>query len=237
MNQRFMTTRWSLVVAAGARQDAVSRTALDELCHGYWFPIYSFARLRGYDKDTAKDLTQGFFLHLIDKNSLARADAERGRFRTFLLACFKNFLGNKHEQRRAARRGGDAQHLDWDFVTAEDRLEAARGANATPEQLYLQHWARTVLAEATEQLRRQYENRGKEQLAHTLIPLLTGSASGVAVAAAQLGMSEGATRVALHRLRRRFGESLRAIVRETVAEPKDVDPEIRELLALVQPAN
>ena len=234
MNRRFVTTRWSLVVAASDRQNKATRAALNELCRLYWFPIYAFARRRGADTESAKDLTQGFFLHLIDHNSVDRANAQRGRFRTFLLACFKNFAAKEHGKQRAAKRGGDAIHLDWDLARAEERLAAASEAHATPEQLYLQYWARTVLDEATNQLRVTYQDRGKAKLADALIPMLTGSATSPAEAAAQLSMSEGATRVALHRLRRRFGDSLRATVAETVVEPADVDSEIRELLALSQ---
>ncbi len=234
MTQRFVTTRWSLVLAAGEQRDPAARAALDELCRDYWFPIYAFARRRGYAEEPAKDLTQGFFAQLIQNNSVARADAERGRFRTFLLACFKNFLANEYDKRQAAKRGGNAVHVDWDLTAAEERLQAASAATADPEQLYLQHWAQTVLAQAKRRVHDSYVDRGKQDIASTLLPMLTGGTAAIADAAATLNISEGAARVALHRLRRRFGASLREIVAETVAQPGDVDEEIRELLELVR---
>lgn len=221
------------MVAAGGATDTAARAALDELCRLYWFPIYAFARRRGHDEHTAKDLAQGFFLQLIDRNSIAQADANRGKFRSFLLACFKNHLAGDYEKQSAAKRGGGIVHLDWDTADAERRLDSTDQPQATPEQLYLRHWATTVLEVATEQLRRSYEARGKTRLVEVLIPMLTGADAGIGAAATALELSEGATRVALHRLRRRFGEILRATVAETVSDPAEVDTELRELLALV----
>jgi len=204
---RFHTTRWTLVLSAAAG-DPDARPALESLCAIYWEPVYAFVRRQGHDASEAEDLTQAFFGRLIEKEYLAQADRSRGRFRTFLLTAVRNFLANEHDRAQAQKRGGGVTHVE---------LEEEYASGLTPEELFEKRAALALLDAAMRRLRDEYEARGNA----SLVPLLTEEPS------APLG---GAQRVALHRMRARFRAILRELVASTVAEPEQIDDELRHML-------
>jgi RNA polymerase sigma-70 factor (ECF subfamily) len=231
----FRTTRWSVVVAAGGRGSAAARDALATLCSTYWYPLYAFARRRGADRDAAADLVQGFFAALIEKDWAGDADPERGRFRAYLLTAFKRFRAKEHRRDAAGKRGGGRTVLALDFDDGEARYAADASADADPERAFERRWAMTLLARAFERTRREFEGAERAALFAALVPYLAGEgdARPQAEIAASLGMTENAVRVALHRLRARHRENLRAEIRDTVAADSDVEEEIRHLMQAV----
>jgi RNA polymerase sigma factor (sigma-70 family) len=227
----FQSTRWTLVLAAGHKSSPDSQEALAALCETYWYPLYAYVRRHGAEVHRAQDLTQDFFARLLEKNLLAVAQPERGRFRTFLLSTLKNFLCNEYDKVRAKKRGGDRLVLSLDFEAGESRYQREPAHSLTAERLFERQWALAVLDRVLAQLRAEFAGAGKEPLFDALKAFLTagrGEAS-YAAAAEALGMTEGAVRVAAHRLRRRYRELLRAEVAQTVAEPDEIDDEIRRL--------
>ncbi|MCK6478732.1 MAG: sigma-70 family RNA polymerase sigma factor [Planctomycetes bacterium] len=227
---RFRTTRWSLVVAAGAAEGTEGRAALETLCRDCWFPLYAFARRGGAAPADAADLVQGFFADLLEREGIAAADPARGRFRTFLLAAFRHFASKERERARALKRGGGAV-LPLDFSDGESRYLAEPADDRTPERIYERRWALALLDRVLADLRADYAGE-RAVLFETLGPWLAaaGDPPSHAEAAARLGLSEGAVRVALHRLRRRYRDLLRGAIAETVGSPEEVDDEIRHLL-------
>ena len=230
MAARFDTTHWSLVLAAGDRQSPDADAALAALCSAYWHPVYAFIRRTGHDEDSARDLTQGFFTLVLEKNYFGDAKRERGRLRTFLLTAVRHFLSNERDRERALKRGGGAElvPLDEDESPREpvDPVDAL-----TPERLYERQWALAVLDQAMARLRAQYEASGKADTFDHLKPLLTGrDPETYAKVAERLNTTAGALRVAVHRMRRQFAAALRDAVAETVAVAGDVDVELRQLL-------
>jgi RNA polymerase sigma-70 factor (ECF subfamily) len=229
----FATTRWSVVAAAGRGTDErARRSALGALCEAYWFPVYAFARRKGHRPEDARDLVQGFFTRLLEKDVLAGADAERGRFRSFLLGCFVHYSANERNAANARKRGGGRVGFSLDDAVAEERLSLEPADDDDPERVYQRTWARTVLEQVVVRLRSEYEEGGKGEIYEALEPTLTGdgTASSYREIAAALGTSEGAVKVAAHRLRRRFGEVLRREIADTVEAPSDVEDELRGLL-------
>jgi RNA polymerase sigma-70 factor (ECF subfamily) len=222
---RFATTRWSQVALA-AGDSTRSRASLDWLCRAYWEPLRSHAARRGW-KD-AEDAIQDFWVNLIEKGALARADATRGRFRTWLLACLDHHLADRHDRRVAAKRGGGREHADLEVA------ESAGAAAAEPASAFDRAWAEAMLQRATDRLRRESGDGEARRRCERLERFLAGNgdAAAYAAAAAELGMSEGAIRVAVHRLRARFRDSLRAEAAETLAEPtpQAIDEELGDLL-------
>jgi RNA polymerase sigma-70 factor (ECF subfamily) len=231
--EQFATTRWSVVVAAGRRSSPESREALAMLCSGYWFPLYGFVRAQGFSTHDAQDLTQEFFSRLIESNSIGDADRARGRFRTFLIAALKHFLANERDRARAKKRGGGRHVLPLDFDAGEDRLSREPTHHATPEKIFERRWALALLETVLARLREDFQAGEKRELFDRLKGSLAGQrdAGGYASIAAELGMTEGAVKVAVHRLRRRYRELLREEIAQTVADPADVDQEIRDLFA------
>jgi RNA polymerase sigma-70 factor (ECF subfamily) len=230
---RFATTRWSIVVAAGAGEDTEGRAALESLCGAYWYPLYAFERRRGTAAADAQDLVQGFFAELLEKDVLRQADRERGRFRTFLIAAFRHFASREREKGRALKRGGGRRILPLDFEDGESRYLREPVDARTPETIYERRWALTLLDGALGRLREEHRAAGREDLFEALRGTLGaggGPAEPYAALGERLGMSEGAVKVAVHRLRRRYREVLRAAIAETVADPSEVDDEIRHLL-------
>jgi RNA polymerase sigma factor (sigma-70 family) len=227
----FATTRWSLVLSAGQRSSPESDDALAELCRRYWYPLYAYIRRRLGDVHEARDLTQEFFARLLEKNTLALAQPQRGRFRSYLLTCCKNFLTNEADKARAQKRGGGRAVLAFDFEASDSRYHREPGHIETPERAFERQWALTLLEQVLAALRREHETAGKTALFEQLKPFLAGAGSGVsyADAARVLDMSEGAFKVAVHRLRRRYRELLRDAVAETLSEGESVDGEIRAL--------
>ncbi len=224
----FATTQWSLVLEAGNRAGPEADQALAELCSAYWLPLYSFARRKGYSRDDAADRTQEFFSRLIEKSFLETADPNRGRFRTFLLTLFERFLAKEFEKDRAIKRGGAHTILSFDFEVAESQCSEALSDEQTAERVFEQQWAMTLLHRVIGRLNEDYVSKGKGELFDRCRIFLNGG-SGETVyseVARELKMSEGALRVAVHRLRERFRELLRLEVAGTVASELEVDDEL-----------
>jgi RNA polymerase sigma-70 factor (ECF subfamily) len=232
---QFATTHWSTVLAAGDSASPGSREALERLCRTYWFPLYAFARRHGHASEVAQDLTQGFLAHLIENQFFARAEPERGKFRSFLLGAFKRFVHDQDRAQLAQRRGGQIQFIPLDSAEAEQRLGAVASDVPDPEDAFEREWAVTVLDEAMKLLEAECRREGKGELFEALHPFLQGDRPEVRQAdlAARLDLSIGAVKVAVHRLRRRYGELLRAVVANTVTDPGDVEAELRHLVGLL----
>src|SRR5262245_38084435 len=228
---RFATTRWSLVQAAQRVDESAGRSALGQLCELYWSPIYSFICRRGADPDRAQDLTQEFFAQLLEREGLTSADAAKGRFRSYLLAACQHFLANQHDFETAQKRGGGLTPLPLSIRNADSRSGPEPVDGDTPEQAFERRWAMTMLEQTLAGLRAEYGAAGKEPIFERLKGSLTGDSHSYASVAADLGMSEGAVKVAAHRLRQRYRERLREAIAETVASPDEIDDEIRALFA------
>jgi len=231
----FGTTHWSLVLAARNRNDPRARVALSTLCQSYWYPIYVYIRRRGHDPQAAEDLTQEFFAELLRLGALAGVDRSKGKFRAFLQACCRHFLAHQRDHRRALKRGGGRQEFSIDIRDAEGRYLREPVDDLTPEALFDRRWALTLLENIFDDLRAEYRRADKSVLFDALKSQLTGGpdASPHAEIAARLGMTENAVQVAAHRLRRRYREALHARIATTVADPADVEDEIRDLFAAV----
>lgn len=234
---RFATTQWSLVLCAGDRSGGAAREALSRLCSMYWYPVFSFVRRRGHSPDEAQDLTQGFFTRLIEKGDIADADRSRGKFRTFLLSACEHFLANERDRSRAQKRGAGVTHLSIDLAAAEERYQRALSHAETPERLFDRQWSLTLLGSVLDELRREYAGAGNERLFDRLAGFLTmeDDAGSHAEAARDLGMTAGAVKVAVHRLRRRYRDALRGRIAETVESENDVDDELRHLMKTLAP--
>jgi RNA polymerase sigma-70 factor (ECF subfamily) len=204
------------------------------LCEAYWLPLYAFARRRGYDSETARELTQSFFTALLDRPASLRPNRER-RFRSYLLGAFKHYLANDWDRTQTRKRGGGESPLRLDFESGEKSYRFDPADPRTPETLFEHRWALAVLEAALLRLEKEYERRGKSGLYERLKPFLSGEGrrGGYATLGRELSMAEGAVKVAAHRLRRRYRELLRAVVAETVETSSQVDEELRHLLAVV----
>jgi RNA polymerase sigma-70 factor (ECF subfamily) len=233
MNDRFVTTHWSVVLAAGKVASSEAQEALEVLCQTYWYPLYSYVRRQGHQPDDAQDLTQEFFARLLEKNYLQSADPERGRFRSFLLSAFKRFLSKERDRERTKKRGGGRKLLPLDFETGERRYNLEPAHEVTAEKIYEQRWALTLLDQVFARLRDELDQAGKQQEFNCLKVYLTGEAGTPSYqeVAAELAMTEGAVKVAVHRLRRRYRALVREEIAQTVAGPGDVDEELRHLFA------
>ena len=224
-----------MIHAAGHLSDPRSAEALAELCQIYWPPLYGYLRGRGYDAEKAQDLTQGFFARFLEKQSVGAADPARGRFRAFLLTALKRYVINEYEREAAAQRGGRHVHVALDFEDAERTYALERRNEDTPERVFDRKWAAITLDRALRRLRKEFDRDGKGAEADALLPYLTETSELPAYkeVGATLGLTEGAVKVAVHRLRQRFGVALRLEVGETVVEPGDVEDEMRELIRAV----
>jgi RNA polymerase sigma-70 factor (ECF subfamily) len=232
----FAPTHWSIVLQARTQNGPQSREALEVLSRAYWPPLYAFLRRRGYSHHDAEDLTQGFFAHLLEAETLKSVEPGKGRFRTFLLAALGYFLLNERDKQRALKRGGGRALVPHEeFSSAEARYGAEPADAATPEQVFDRRWAWTMVGLVMDRLRREYAASGKEAVFDALQSRLTGETppGANAAAALRLGMTEEAVKVALHRMRRRFGKLLRAQIAGTVASPADVGEELRYLLSAI----
>jgi len=231
----FATTRWTTVNAVRHVSASQAANALAELCEVYWLPLYGYLRRRGYRPEEAQDLTQGFFARLLETDSIRTADPARGRFRSFLLTALKRYVINEHERSAAARRGGGHPHLSLDFDEAERAYALEPATDETPDRLFDRRWATIALDRALERLRAEYLELGRAPLADALLPYLTdtGQLPPYRAAAARLDISEGAVKVAVHRMRQRYGAILRAEIAETVLGEEEVEAELRELFRAV----
>ncbi len=229
---QFATTHWSVVLAAGRDSSTAAREALEHLCRAYWYPLYAYARRRGYAPHDAEDLVQGFFGKLIENEILHGVDRETGRFRSFLLVCFNHFLSDAHDYHHRLKRGGGQEVVSLDAHSAEEsyRLEPVDGLD--PERIYERRWALTVLAQVLARLKAELEAEGKRELFEHLQALVVGEpgTGRHAAAAERLGMSEGAIAVMVHRLRQRYRRLLRQEIAQTVSRPEEVDAELRHLM-------
>lgn len=229
----FAATRWSIVVAAADLQSADrAREALSELAQAYWFPLYAYLRRQGKTAAEAEDLTQAFFTKLIEKNTLSSADRTKGKFRSFLLTTFRNFVINEYEKNSAQKRGG-GNIISLDPTDAEDRYHQEPANTLSPERVYEQRWAWAVLDRAVAKLRKQYEERNQAALFDALKNSLIAApqSDSNAEIAQSLGMSVDALNVAVHRLRKRYRDLARAEIAQTVADPSLIDEEIQYLLS------
>ncbi|MEO7598938.1 MAG: sigma-70 family RNA polymerase sigma factor [Opitutus sp.] len=229
----FVTTRWSAVLQMRGAASDESRNALQQLCRAYWYPLYWFSRRRGLRPHDAEDLIQSFFAHLLEKEVFARADRERGRFRTFLLSALKNFEFNERARSNTLKRGGREEFVSIDDFQAESRYEQEPSSDLSPERLYDQKWAASLLAHVLETLRLEYAASGKPAMFEELRHLLWGGRGPTSyeTIAARLGTTEGAIKVAVHRFRARFKEQLHHEVAQTVEDPSAIEDELRHLLA------
>ena len=228
----FLTTHWSVVLAAKDKTSPDCTQALETLCRTYWYPLYAFVRGSGYSPHDAQDLTQGFFEKLLAKDYLQVVEPAKGRFRTFLKVALKRFLVHEWQRGKAAKRGGGEPALSFDTGLAEQRFLAQPMHTLAPDLIYDRQWAFTLLGEATSRLEREYAAAGKTNDLKELKPYLTEERGHIPYPqiAAALKTTEGAARVAVHRLRKRFRELFREIVAETVSEPGEVDEELRHVI-------
>ncbi len=235
--KRFATTHWSVIAAA---QDAASpecQEALATLCRTYWYPLYAFIRRQGYSPEESEDLTQGFVAELLDKNTLNVADRTKGKFRSFLLTACKHYLSHERDRARAQKRGGGRPILSLDFQRGETRYLAEPSHGLTPERLFDRGWALTMLDGVFSRLREESAGKDKGRLFEHLRVFLLGEKVSLPYSrvAQELGMTEGAVKVAAHRLRRRFRELVCEEIVNTVDQSADTEEEIRELFAALAP--
>lgn len=223
---QFPTTRWSVVLAAGGRESG--RPALDWLCERYWYPLYAFIRRRGYGPAEAQDLTQAFLVSLLERRSFESADPERGRFRSYLVGALKHFLSDRQDYERAAMRGGGQVIVPMNFGEGEEKY-LRTPEHLSPEALYERQWALAMLDRVVGLLRAEHVSAGKGPVFERLKAFLAGD-DDYRLAAVALGMQEGAVRVAVHRLRRRYRDLISAEITETVRDGGDVQSEIRHLI-------
>lgn len=231
----FHTTHWTMMLAAREEEGTVAREALARLCSTYWYPLYAFIRRQGSSPHEAEDLTQEFFYRFLERDSLTYVRPAAGRFRSFLLACLKNFLANERERARAQRRGGGHPLISLDGADARARYALEPADQRTPEALFERRWAFAVLERTLTDLRREYAAAEKSDLFEALQGFLPGGQGDTSRAelAARRGISAGALDVAIHRLRQRFGVLLRQQVARTVSTDAEVDEEIRHFISLL----
>jgi len=233
--QVFVTTHWSVVLTAAGSDTPRAQEALGHLCQLYWYPIYHFVRRQGHSMHDAQDFTQEFFARLLEKNWIAHVDQSRGRFRSFLLLVLKRFLASEWHKANTQKRGGVRRCLPLPLDTAETRYALEPADAGTPEQAFEKQWALTLLETVLRQLRAEYEQDGRGRLFEALKPCLMGTRESqpYATLASEQAMSEGAVKVAVHRLRERYRERLKAEIAHTVASPADVDAEMRHLFRVL----
>lgn len=231
---RFDTTDWTVVFAAASAGSPGARGALASLCEAYWYPIYALIRRQGYSAADAEDLTQAYFVRFLEKDYLKGVHPEAGRFRSFVLASVKHFLANERDRARALKRGGGQRLISLDVDDAEARYRREPADTVTPETVFERVWAEAVLEHAMERLRAEAESReGRERFALLKGHLLDeGPGENHEAVGRELGISPGAVRVAVHRLRRRLGEVLKEEIARTVGDPRDTEDEVRHILAI-----
>jgi DNA-directed RNA polymerase specialized sigma24 family protein len=227
----FATTHWTVVQAAGRGGTPEAGRALEELCRTYWYPLYVYVRRQGYGKEDAEDLTQGFFARFLERNYLEGLSNEKGRFRAFLLASLKHYLANERDRAGRQKRGGGVSALSLNWQDAEARYLVEPADNLSPDKLYDRAWAIMVLERVITRLQKESVAEGKSGLFEALKPFLMAgkSTSSSAEAAGRLGLTEGAARVAVHRLRRRYRNLLRQEIAHTLSDPAQVEEELRAL--------
>jgi RNA polymerase sigma factor (sigma-70 family) len=230
---QFATTHWRVVLAAGRSDSSHARDALAHLCQIYWYPLYAYVRRQGHSPEDAQDLTQEFFARFLEKSYLDDVDRAKGKFRSFLLASLKHFLANEWDRAKALKRGGGRAFISLDDQSGETRYGLEPADSLSADKIFERRWALTLLEQVLAHLRTEYMARGKTRLFDELKICLTGEKSSIPYAelGSKVGMTEGAVKVAVHRLRQRYRELLRAEIGKTVASPEEVDQELRYLFA------
>jgi len=232
-SSRFPTTRWTLVVAAANPAQKEARSALVSLCENYWYPLYAYLRRRGYSPDQAQDLTQEFFIRVLEGRYLYRADPQKGRFRAFILTSLKFFVADEEDRQRAQKRGGGLV-VPLEFASGEERYQREPAHDETPERIFERRWALSVLDRVVEKLRGEFVQHGRpEHFERLKVFLLGQSEACYAELAREMNTSEGALKVAIHRLRKRYRELFRQEIADTVADPTEVESELRYLAAVL----
>jgi RNA polymerase sigma-70 factor (ECF subfamily) len=228
---RFGETAWSIVMAAGGASEPRARQALGELCRIYWPPVYGHLRRRGYGRDDAQDLTQSFFQHIVENETLRRASPVRGRFRSFLLGALTRCLADEQAHLRTVKRGGNAHFISMDDVAAEELHHERMTSELTPAESLDVRWAGVLLERALASVRSEFSAEGKAETFETLAPFLAGEKTDISYqdVAQRMGLSLGAVKTHIHRLRRQFASAVRHEVLQTVSAPHEVDDELREL--------
>jgi DNA-directed RNA polymerase specialized sigma24 family protein len=232
---QFGQTHWSVVLSAAGRQNpSQAAESLEKLCRVYWLPLYTYIRCQGESPHDAQDLTQEFFARLLEKDFLGSVNQSKGRFRSFLLASLKHFLSNQRDRARAQKRGGGQSPLPLDFNSAETQLGFQPADNVTPVTIFERQWATTLLEQALTRLRLEYAGQGKEPLFEQLKMTLTEGRGSVAYSslAVHLNLSEAAVKMAVHRLRQRYRECLRAEIAQTVATAAEIGDELRYVMGV-----
>ena len=231
----FRSTHWSVVIAAGDSTTASSDAALAQLCRTYWYPLYAFVRRKGHSPHDAQDLTQAFFARLLEKNYIAQANRERGRFRTFLLAALNHFLADEWDKARRLKRGGGREIISFDAASAEERYRLEPVDQLDAAKLYERRWVTTLFDQALARLEQEFRDSGKGTLFDGLKDSLLAEQTGLSYAqlGAQLGLKEDAIKQAVHRMRRRYRELFREEIAQTVAGPGEVEDELKHLFAVL----
>lgn len=234
----FATTRWTLVLAAGDDVSPQGREALEQLCRGYWFPLYAYVRRRGHDADAAQDLVQGFFARLLERNDLAGLTREGGKFRSFLLTALNHFLANEHERAQAQKRGGGRELISLDDDSAEDRYQREPAHAESPDRLFERQWALALMEDALRRLTEEQAANNRADFFAALRPFLSREPEPgeYATLSDRLGLAPGTLAVQVHRLRERYRQLVRAAVADTVDSPLEIDAEMRHLLAALHAA-
>ncbi len=229
----FATTRWTVVLAAGGRGTPQADVALEELCRTYWYPLYVYVRRHNHSREDAEDLVQAFFARLLKKNYLEGVTNDGGKFRAFLLVAVKRFLANEWDRANRQKRGGGVSALSLDWQDAATRYHISPAGNISPDKLFDRAWAMTVLERVITRLRAENSSAGKASVYAQLERFLMVGKDALSydAAAAALQMSEGAVRVAVHRLRRRYRELLRDEIAQTLADPNLADEEMQALFS------
>ncbi len=233
----FATTHWTVVLAAGGKHTPLAEAALEELCRTYWYPLYAYIRRRGESRENAEDLTQAFFARFLQRNHLEHLNAGNGRFRAFLLASVKHFLANEWDRSRRLKRGHGAPHLSLDWHSADTRFQIVDNAGSTPDKVFDREWSVALLGKVIERLRKECADEGRARQFEQLKVFLTSGKGAMphAEAASALDMGEGAVRAAVHRLRKRYRQLLRHEIAQTLADPAQVDEEMRSLFGAFAP--
>jgi RNA polymerase sigma-70 factor (ECF subfamily) len=227
----FATTHWTAVLAAGRTGSPQAHMALEELCRTYWYPLYAYVRRHGHSREDAEDLTQGFFAQLLEKNYLEGLTSEKGKFRAFLLVAVKRYLANEWDRANRQKRGGGLAPLSLDWQDADTRYQINPAHELSPDKLYDRAWAVTLLERVIIRLRDENRGEGRAKLYEHLRPFLMMGKSDIPYtqAAVTLGLTEGAVRVAVHRLRRRYRELLREETAQTLSDPAQAAEEMQAL--------
>ena len=231
----FTTTHWSVVLSAGETDSPTAAQALDQLCRTYWYPLYAFVRRKGHNPHDAQDLTQAFFARLLEKNYVAQADRERGRFRTYLLAALTHFLADEWDKTRRLKRGGGREIISFDATTAEERYRLEPIEKLDAAKLYERRWVTTLFDQVLARLEEEFRDAGKGKSFDQLKGSLLAEETGLSYAelGTQLSLTESAVKQAVHRMRRRYRELFREEIAQTVAGPGEVEEELKHLFAVL----